>query len=231
MTVELKATRPVLNVVDDSRLTVHEYVRETLRKAILRGDLKGGERLIQADLATQLEVSTTPVREALRDLATEGLITLDRHRGGVVRELNWDEMDEIRRIQVQLQPMRVALLIEGVTPETLARAEALCDRMEAEEDPGTWVELNQRFHVLFHEATRSPRLASILKGLDESASIYVAQAQRWHPELRRRANAEHRELVEAYRSRDAAKALEILPGHIAMSIEMTDPIERGSTTS
>ena len=78
------------------RRTAHEFVKDSLRRAILRGDLSGGSRLIQADLATMLNVSTTPVREALRDLATEGFITLDRHRGGVVRELNWSEMEEIR---------------------------------------------------------------------------------------------------------------------------------------
>jgi len=74
--------------------TAHEFVKESLRRAILRGDLSGGERLIQADLATMLNVSTTPVREALRDLATEGLITLDRHRGGVVREPDWAEIGD-----------------------------------------------------------------------------------------------------------------------------------------
>src|SRR5690242_7828107 len=89
--------------ISGGRRTAHEFVRESLRRAILRGDLTGGERLIQADIAATLEVSTTPVREALRDLAAEGLISLDRHRGGVVRGLNWEDMEEIRKIRHQLE--------------------------------------------------------------------------------------------------------------------------------
>jgi DNA-binding GntR family transcriptional regulator len=202
-------------------------VRETLRQAILSGDLPGGSRLIQADLATQLQVSTTPVREALRDLATEGLITLDRHRGGVVRELNWDDMEEINQIRRQLDPLAIPLAVQGITDEQMDRAEGLCDRMAAEEDLARWVDLNRQFHGLFYEATRSPRLAAILSALEESATAYVAQAQRSHPEIRRRANAAHRALVAASRRRDAAEALEAMDGHVGLSLELTDPQERG----
>jgi DNA-binding GntR family transcriptional regulator len=207
--------------------TAHEFVRETLRRAILRGDLAGGARLIQADLAADLEVSTTPVREALRDLATEGLITLDRHRGGVVRELNWDEMGEIRRIREQLEPLVVELGVPAVTDQQLATAQDLCDRMAEEKDLADWVELNRRFHFLFYDATGAPRLAGILKSLEEAAAVYVAQAQRWHPEIRRRADADHRALIDACRRRDVAGALEALSGHAGIALEMTDPRERG----
>jgi DNA-binding GntR family transcriptional regulator len=209
--------------------TAHEFVRETLRRAILRGDLSGGSRLIQADLAAELQVSTTPVREALRDLATEGLITLDRHRGGIVRELNWEEMKEIRRIREQLEPLAVELAVKGVTEEQLAAAADLADRMASESDLANWVELNRRFHVLFHEATGAPRLAGILKGLEEAAAAYVAQAQRWHPEIRRRADADHRAFIDACRRRDPNAALEALSGHSGIALEMTDPREREST--
>lgn len=206
--------------------TAHEFVRETLRQAILSGDLTGGSRLIQADLAAQLQVSTTPVREALRDLATEGLITLDRHRGGVVRELNWADMEEIRKIRQQLDPLAIPLAVRGISDERLAGAERLCDLMAEEHELAHWVDLNRQFHSLFYEATGSPRLAGILGGLEESATVYVAQAQRSHPEIRRRANAAHRELVDAARRRDVDAALAAMDGHVGLSLELTDPEER-----
>jgi DNA-binding GntR family transcriptional regulator len=208
--------------------TAHEFVRETLRRAILRGDLSGGARLIQSDLASELQVSTTPVREALRDLATEGLITLDRHRGGVVRELNWDDMEELCVIREQLEPLAVGMAVGGVSEQHLDEAEQLCDRMAGQSDLADWVELNRRFHFLFYEATGSARLSSILKGLEEAAAVYVAQAQRWHPEVRRRADADHRAFIQACRGRDREAALRAMQGHSRIALETTDAHERGS---
>ena len=211
------------------RRTAHEFVRESLRRAILRGDLSGGSRLIQGELATALDVSTTPVREALRDLASEGLITLDSHRGGIVRELNWDDMEEIHLVRQALDPLALRLACERITDDQLDEAERLCQRMAKEKDLGDWVELNIRFHFIFEEATGVARLIGILKGLEQSSAVYVAQAQRWHPEIRRRANEQHRALIDACRDRDAPTAIEAMSGHAAMPIEMTDPKERQAT--
>jgi DNA-binding GntR family transcriptional regulator len=212
--------------LDQGRRTAHEFVRDSLRRAILRGDLSGGARLIQADLATTLNVSTTPVREALRDLATEGLITLDRHRGGVVREPNWSDMEEIRTIRRQLEPLAQRLVVEHATEDDLRRAEAIRGRMSKEKDLGNWVELNTAFHEVFHDATGSPRLSAILRKFEESSAVYVAQAQRWHPEIRRRADDDHQALIDAVRSGDADQAIGVMTGHAAIAIEMTDPAER-----
>ncbi|HET6712794.1 MAG TPA: GntR family transcriptional regulator [Actinomycetota bacterium] len=211
---------------DLERHTAHEFVRERLRRAILRGDLSGGERLIQADLAEMLHVSTTPVREALRDLATEGLITLDRHRGGVVRELNWDDMDEIGQIRRQLEPLAMRLVIERIDEAQIREAERLLQRMSKERDVGDWVELNRAFHLVFHEATGNARLTAIMKGLEESVAVYVAQAQRTHPEMRRLADAGHAALVEAVRARDIDRAVQVMVEHVGMPIEMTEHAER-----
>ena len=156
------------------RRTAHEFVRESLRRAILRGDLTGGSRLIQGDLAATLNVSTTPVREALRDLATEGLITLDQHRGGTVRELDWDDMEEIGLVRQQLDPLAVRLFCERITDEQLREAERLWRQMAKQKDLGSWVELNMRFHFIFHEATGVSRLIGILKGLEQASGLYVA---------------------------------------------------------
>jgi DNA-binding GntR family transcriptional regulator len=72
-------------------------------------------------------------------------------------------------------------------------------------------------------------LIGIMKGLEQSSAVYVAQAQRWHPEIRRRANEQHRALIDACRNRDADTAIEVMRGHAAMPIEMTDPSERRAT--
>jgi DNA-binding GntR family transcriptional regulator len=212
----------------EGRRTAHEFVRESLRRAILRGDLTGGSRLIQGELAATLNVSTTPVREALRDLATEGLITLDQHRGGTVRELDWDDMEEIGMVRQALDPLAARLFCERITDAQLDEAERAWQQMEQQEDPGTWVELNMRFHFIFHEATGVGRLVGILKGLEQAAGLYVAQAQRWHPEIRRRANAQHQALIEVCRERDLGKVIEVMEGHATMALEMTDPGERRS---
>jgi len=206
--------------------TAHEFVKESLRRAILRGDLSGGERLIQADLATMLNVSTTPVREALRDLATEGLITLDRHRGGVVREPDWAEMEEIGLVLHQLEPLAVKLAFERISEAELQEAEHLRLLMTKESDLGDWVELNTRFHLVFHNATGAARLIAILRGFEEASAVFVAQAQRWHPEIRRRADADHQALIKAFRDRDVDSAIEVMSGHPELSLEMTQPEER-----
>jgi DNA-binding GntR family transcriptional regulator len=203
-------------------LTAHEFVRETLRGAILRGDLSGGARLIQSELASQLEVSTTPVREALRDLATEGLISFDRHRGGVVRELNWREMEEIREIREHLDPLAIRLAVGGISEATLERAGSLCDQMAQEVSLEDWVDLNRRFHILFYEATGASRLAAIMTGLEEAAAVYVAQAQRARPEIRVKANAAHRAYVDACRAREVGRAFAAMDGHAGMPLELTD---------
>lgn len=209
-----------IKVARQDGLTAHEFVRETLRGAILRGDLEGGMRLVQADLAYWLNVSTTPVREALRDLATEGLIVLHNHRGGSVRELDWEQMQEILLIREQIERLAVTLGVERITETEIGRAEMLCELMAHEPDVGTWVDLNRRFHFVLHDAMRSPQLIEIIKRLEESAAIFIAQAQRRNPDIRRQANEHHLALLDAYRRGDAAAVLSIQAQHLLLPIDM-----------
>ncbi|CAN5515563.1 GntR family transcriptional regulator [soil metagenome] len=200
------------------RQTAHEFVREALRRSVFRGELAAGEHLVQSEIASQLGVSVTPVREALRDLATEGLIILDSHRGGIVRGGTRQDMEEILRIRDKLEPMAVALSVENATEEELGRAAQLADLMSAETDLGTWVELNRRFHCLLHDAMRSRHLTGIFNRLEDAAALCTAQSQRFEPSLRRRANADHIQLLAAYRDRNADAALAIQIPHSALSL-------------
>ena len=106
-----------------TRKTAHEFVREVLRRAILSGELTGSTRLVQAELAATLEVSTTPVREALRDLASEGLIRFDPHRGAVVEELSRDELNEVYAIRKVLEPLALTQALPNLTGLAKLKAE------------------------------------------------------------------------------------------------------------
>jgi DNA-binding GntR family transcriptional regulator len=201
------------------RVTAVELVRGTLRAAILRGDLAGDSQLVQTEIANQLGVSTTPVREAMRDLASEGLITMDSHRIGIVRKPDWDEMVEIVEIRRSLEEVAITRAMAHITEEEMNRARALADELTDEQDLGSWVERNIDFHLVFHEATRTVRLSSILSTLEEAGGVFVAQAQRLHPEIRRRAIAEHYSLIEAYEKGEVEAAVAIQYGHINHPLE------------
>lgn len=211
-----------LETPSSGRVTAVDLVRDTLRAAILRGDLPGDTRLVQTEIAAQLGVSTTPVREAMRDLASEGLIVMDSHRIGTVRMPDWLEMIEIVDIRRALEELAIGLAIANITEEQLAEAERLADELAEEEDLGSWVQKNSHFHAIFHEATGTSRLGAMLRALEEAAGVFVAQAQRLHPEIRKRALEDHYALLEAYRSGDHKRALAIQQSHLGLTLEFAE---------
>jgi DNA-binding GntR family transcriptional regulator len=204
-----------------------ELVRNTLRAAILRGDLPGGSQLVQTDIADQLGVSTTPVREAMRDLASERLISLDNHRVGTVRTPQREEMEEIVEVRRSLENVAIARSMANITREELEIADALAQELSEEQDLGTWVQKNIEFHNVFHSATRTIRLNVILSSLEEAGGSFVAQAQRLHPEIRRKAVEDHLAIVEAYRHGDLEAAVKVEHRHVNLPLEA---FELGSDT-
>jgi DNA-binding GntR family transcriptional regulator len=224
--------RPLSGVLraEEQRRTAHEYVRDTLRRAILSGALAGGTRLVQADIAAQLNVSTTPVREALRDLAADGLIRFDPHRGGVVNTIDADEFQEIYEIRKRLEPYAVRRAAERISERELEAAAAMAAAMEREADPGVWTELNWRFHGLLVQAARSPRLEAVLKGAQDAAALYVARSLRETPSRIEQGNAEHRALLEAMRRRDGDAVERILFEHLEGTLAaLKEPSQRESS--
>jgi DNA-binding GntR family transcriptional regulator len=208
-----------LDVSRSRRVTAVDLVRDALRSAILRGDLPGGSRLVQTEIANQLDVSTTPVREAMRDLASEGLITLDSHRIGTVRKPDWDEMEEIVAMRRAIERLAIERAMAGITAEELAEAKQIATDLAEEEDLGSWVQANIRFHSVFHRATRGRRLSGVLLALEEAGGVFVAQAQQLHPEIRRKAVEDHFALLEAFAIGDVARALDIQIEHVGLPLE------------
>ena len=208
-----------LAIGSDVRRTAHQLVRDTLRQAILTGQVPGGERLVQADLARQMRVSTTPVREALRDLAAEGLIRLDAHRGAIVHSPSHAELEEIYRLRQLLEPELVARAIAHITDDELAEATEILDLADKEKDPVAWIDLNQRFHRLFNRAARSPRLATIVESLQDSATLYILVALTRGTRDVVEANNQHRRILQAVRSGDVKAAREAILAHIHKTVD------------
>lgn len=198
----------------DGPRTTHVFVRDALREAIVRGDLKSGARLIQNELAERYGVSTTPVREAMRDLATEGLIQFDAHRGAVVHEPDAEELKDIYEMRLLLEPHAIRKAVVRITQEELALAEAIQEEAEKETDPGHWVNLNRKFHSVFFRAARSPRLEAILNQLRDTSALYVGFVLQRSPGAMATGNHEHRELLEAFHARDGDRAVEIARTHL-----------------
>lgn len=206
-------------LANQQRMTAHQMVRDTLRLAILSGRLAGGTRLVQADIAATLDVSTTPVREALRELASEGLIQFDPHRGAVVHEIDLDELREIYEIRMVLEPLAVRLAAANITDEQLERAAELVLEMDATDDPGWWVERNWQFHSLIEQAAGSRRLGNVIKTVQNSATLYIAHAVQVHPARMKEGNTEHRALLAALRKHDGDKAAAILQKHLGRTMD------------
>lgn len=202
--------------------TAYEHVRLTLRAAILDRTLPAATRLVQSDLATQLGVSTTPVREALRDLAQEGLVLFDPHRGAIVRPLDIAEVREIYELRMTLEPIMVRRLMARLTPDQLERAEDLAGQMRATDDMSTWVGLNRDFHAVFHEADDGSRLAAILTGLRDSAAGYVAISLAAAPVHVAEANDEHTALLEIYRRHDVEAAVDVTVHHLTSTLAIIE---------
>lgn len=198
--------------------TAHVYVRETLRMAILNGQLPGGTRLVQSDVAKQLHVSTTPVREALRDLDSEGLIRIDPHRGGVVTEIDEDDLHEVYAIRKILEPLALEAAMPLITDESLDQATELHEAMSAAPHSAAWVQLNREFHMSIYDMADRPRLITIIGSLQDASVMAVSARLQRVPSIRDTANAEHGDLLVALRERDLEKAVEVLLHHVTLSI-------------
>ena len=200
-----------------TRKTAHEFVRDVLRRAILSGELTGSTRLVQAELAATLEVSTTPVREALRDLASEGLIRFDPHRGAVVEELSRDEVNEVYAIRKVLEPLALSQALPNLTDGHLDLLQRLHKKMIDEPQAAEWVDINRNFHMMIYESA-GPRISSIIRGLLDASLMYIGASLKEVPNLREEANSDHSAILDALTRRDLKAATAAVVHHIDLSI-------------
>jgi DNA-binding GntR family transcriptional regulator len=209
--------------------TAHQHVREVIRQLILSGELPAGSRLRQVELASMTGASTTPVREALRDLAAERLVTLDAHRGAEVRSIDPEEVSEIYDLRILLEPHAVARAASRITPAELDRATDIVARMTAIDDPAEWALLNRDFHALIVDAGGSERLSLMVKGLRDSAVLFVGTVARHDHSRMRTGDDDHAAIVDALRSGDSRLAGDLTRRHLQGSLRISGIDADGQT--
>lgn len=193
--------------------TTQDMVAGGVREAILGGALAGGQPLRQEELAERFGVSRIPVREALRQLEGEGLVSFYPHRGAVVSRLSYREVEEITEIRVALETLCLRNSLPLISEDDLGRAEEVMLSIEREEDlRSNWGTLNWKFHAALLEPADRPRLLSLIKAQHTAFERYI----RFHLALADydKPQREHRELLELCRSRDPEAAEELLARHI-----------------
>jgi DNA-binding GntR family transcriptional regulator len=198
--------------------TATDHVSTSLRHSILTGDLAGGTRLGLNQVAEIFDVSTTPVREALRELSFEGLVRLDSYRGGVVTAVSRKDVEEIVRIRQVLEPMAIEEAVAGMTEQILVDARRILDDMASSEGWDAWIHGNRAFHQKLYEASSSRRLISLIKSLQDTQVVFVSSTLRRSPTLKETATADHEAMLQAARDCDARTLTEVTLRHLTIPV-------------
>ncbi len=198
------------------RKTVAMLALERLRERILRGDFLEGAPLRQDALAAELGVSRIPVREALRQLEAEGLVTFSPHVGAVVSTLTLGEIKELFDLRALIEPELLRQAIPLTRTDHLYHAQRLLQEFEAacrSGDLEAWSALNSEFHAALLEPAAQPLTMGVLRYLHNQTNRYT----RLHAAVTRsqgRALREHTEILEAVERRQVQHARALLASHI-----------------
>lgn len=203
-------------IVPIQRQTVASMTVESLRERILRGDFPEGEPLRQDALADELGVSRIPVREALRQLEAEGLVTFSPHRGAVVSSLSLAEIEELFEVRAQIEGDLLRRATPLMNREQLDRAVDVLDEFEealSDGESSRWGPLNWHFHAALYAAADRKFTMGIVQKLHQHSDRYF----RMHVLLAHggaKAAAEHRAIVAAVEQKDADRAAALMVAHI-----------------
>ena len=191
----------------------------TIRSQIFGGLYKAGDRLKEEELAEQIGVSRTPIREALRRLNAEHIVEFAPNHGACVANWSSDDIDEIYALRGLLECHVARRAAERISVEEIASLDTIQDEIEAaaasgtKEDLDRVAELNHRFHNILLRAARSDRVAMILSWLID-IPVMLRTYHAYSPRDMARSLNHHRELIEALKSRNVVWAEAVMAAHV-----------------
>jgi DNA-binding GntR family transcriptional regulator len=190
-------------------------IAESLRQGILSGEFRPGTRIRQEDLAERFGASRLPVRDALRILESDGLVTLVPNTGAWVSHLSLAECEEFYQIRERIEPLLLRYSLPNLSEETLGRLVELADEMQAGQDLDTFLHLDREFHLMIYSGAETTLLGDTVQRLWNSTQHYRrAFSSLIGPATSRAVHYEHQLLVAAMLRGDSEDAERILAGHI-----------------
>lgn len=204
------------NYYVDQIMPLREEVFYTLREAILKGQLKPGERLMEITLGNQLGVSRTPIREAIKKLEREGLVVIEPRKGARVAEIARQELNDVLELRLGLEELAIKKACERITHEELKQLETAAKEFADLVSGDNLMELAEadvHFHDVIYRATHNRRLVQLLNNLREQ--MYRFRMEYLKDETARKLlNEEHKEILKAVRERDIERAHKFICQHI-----------------
>ncbi|MBR0085593.1 MAG: GntR family transcriptional regulator [Lachnospiraceae bacterium] len=203
-------------MTDDNSVSLRISVFNALKNAIMRGELKPGERLMETHLADRLDVSRTPVREAIRMLDKEGLVVMVPRKGAHVAAMTEKDLTDVIEVREAIEKLAIELTSRRITDtgiKQLERAEAKFEKALKSNDYNEMAEADAAFHDVIFKATGNPCLMEILNNLSTRTYRYRLQYisdNSVHEKLIK----EHKDIVTSLKKHDAKKALESMTEHI-----------------
>lgn len=190
-------------------------VTEYIRSGIMDGEFIPGQHIRQEMIAKRLGASRLPVREALRTLGSEGLVTLEPHKGARVVSMDATELDLLYGTRARIEPLVIADSVPHLSLANIERAGAILDQIESGVGTVEFLVLDRAFHLLTYEGCRSSQLTSIVERLWNSTQHYRrAFVTETGPSWVEETNREHRLLHEAISERNPEVAAGIVTTHI-----------------
>ena len=197
-------------------LPLRDVVFHTLREAILKGELKPGERLMELQLAAKLRVSRTPIREAIRMLELEGLAVTVPRKGAEVAKMTEKDMEDVLQIRRALDELAVGLACDNMTEEKLAELHEALVRFEKSTKTGDVRQIAQtdiEFHEVIYQAADNPKLVNLLNNLREQMYRYRVEylkSDDVYPVLIQ----EHEKIYEGLKHKDKKMVVELVGYHV-----------------
>ncbi len=198
--------------------TIEQQVLSMLRKDILSGHYKSGDKLRQDEVAKRFGVSSTPVREAFRGLRSEGLVFIDMNKGVVVKGLTVEDVAEIYELRIALEPLLAKKATDSISAELLSEAKAIHEQMCATTDPNLWSSLNREFHLALMKSEEGSRLYEMVRNLLVVAEPYVSLSIFIEPPILDADNNDHRMILDGYDDRDGERVRQIVKRHLEQTL-------------